>query len=421
MKTSGLVQYDTDEDVETQNYEGIAEAFISNDESAGSLSYDISTNAASEGDLTEGEEIQVTVTRKGADLDLISTIYLNTMAGNTDAIDAETMELTKVVFNPNEETKTFTLKTFVDFENEGNEYFYIGRYDTYAQGEEQNAVDAAKVFVSDIDPDSQHYSYAIDLPMRTVEDGESYAIFNEGYAVPVTIRRTRDTENLDTDVESTIYFSTFEGIADDTEVEMVDRMPVTFAADEMEKTIYVNTYNNGVRDLLPKNFSMGVFKTYEDAVWTTDGVWAQAFLQDDDTDHNFTISKFEYSNSATDEGERIWTDGTISDITDKATNTVSAQEGNKVRFTITRDIGEQDIGANVYINTSGGYSTAADYQAMNAEAFSFAQGEREITVEMDIYRDSDSTESDEFFYFQAFNNHYDAYWDLMPQIMPGWI
>ncbi len=399
-----LMQYDSEADAENGDYSAYAEAFIEDDPDSEVLAYEITTNASKAGDLTEGEQVEITVTRKGADLNVASTIYIDTMNGTTTAIDAETMELMKLEFRPNEETKTFKLDTFVDFEQEGAEYFYVARYDTYGAAKIQDAADAEKVYVSDISPDSQYYNYEIDA---STVNSEGFTVVNEGYDLEVTIRRERDTENLSEDVGSTVYISTFEGIAREGEFEIIDRMPVTFAADEFEKTVSIETFSNALNDVLPRNFQIGMFKTYEDAVWTTDGVWETAFIQEDATDHQFTISNVEVSTSVDTEGNVNYSDANVT-TDDNSIKGLTANEGQKLKFTIDRTIGEQDIGAKVYINTQGGYSSADDYEQLNAQAFKFDVGQSTLDVELDVYRDSDATERFEYFWFGAYNNHYDA-------------
>ncbi|WP_299731043.1 Calx-beta domain-containing protein [uncultured Endozoicomonas sp.] len=426
-----LMQYDTAADAKTQNYEAYAAGYIKDDTNTDVLTYEMTTNAA-EDQLSEGQQIEVTITRKGVDLNLSSTIYLESMTGNADGLDVEELELTKIEFAPNVESKTITLNTFVDYDSEGDEYFYIARYDNHTQATDKNAVDSTKVYIGDTDDNAQHYNYEIIMPA----DANGIHFFNEGYDIPVTIRRTQDTENLSTDVASTVYLSAIEGFADATDFDPITNMAVNFAADEQEKTINIRTFSDSEVELVPETLTIGVFKTYSDAVFTITDVWDTAFIQDDNTDHQFKIKNVALSSSATtedvlDEDGNPVLDDNDQNITQSIMNfdtptaigdvpiiqsgessyrTLAVEEGKTVKFTVERTIGSQDIGARMYVNTSGGYSTSDDYEALNAQEIWFEVGQSEVEVEFQVYRDSDSTEAEEYFWFETYNSYDDAYW-----------
>jgi hypothetical protein len=312
--------------------------------------YEITSDAESEENAeSEGSIITFTVTRNGTGT--VSTVYLkngseSALAG-TDYLDTYPESLT---FEPHEDSLTFTVETLDDNQFESSELLNIELY-TEQVSNEPAASAGAYVKNSSI----EIYNYAI-----TSSSADSKSAAEEGKDIIFTI--TRDGKGS----ESAIYVDTFDGSAagenDDwsNDYESIFEQKVTFAPDEIVKTVTVKTYADSNVDEGEEDLNLGYYLYKSDVEYTDSG---SAYIKDTIPD-NYTY------------------------VVSSGDNKVN--EGDDITFTITRDA--KGTPSTVYLWTTEDTATSSDFVEIMGEPLTFASDETVKTVTIKTIVDNLSDE-----------------------------
>ncbi|PQM55454.1 MAG: hypothetical protein CML39_08070, partial [Rhodobacteraceae bacterium] len=183
--------------------------------------------------LTEGGEITFTINRSkvnNSDNHSDSTVYLNTANNTAGSSDYRTMSKFKLDFKTFQESKTITVKTFKDTEDEGKESFNLNLYKDLTAAEAAGTPVATAAGYME-DEWSPSYNYSITSDAGTVAQAK-----NEGQAITFTVARsgsgTTSKVFVSTLDKSAINGDDFEGISD---------QELTFKANQKELTVEIKT------------------------------------------------------------------------------------------------------------------------------------------------------------------------------------
>ena len=211
--------------------------------------------------VAEGDTATVTITKSGGHASA-STIYLLTWpyADIVEGYDYEGFKAGEITFDVGETTKTFSIDTYNDDEDEETEYFYTYLYQNYsdviAQNGNYEATGTAYVTILDGSSSaSETYSYAADFP--TVIEGDT---------ATVTITKSGGSASA-----STIYLLTwpYEDIIEGYDYEGFKAGEITFDVGETTKTFSIDTYNDD-EDEETEYFYTYLYQNYSDVIAQND-------------------------------------------------------------------------------------------------------------------------------------------------------
>jgi len=329
--------------------------------------YSISSSTSS-APVTEGGTVTFTVTRAGSGS--ASVVYLSTYAGTAGVTDYQGLDKVALNFSANETSKTVTVNTYTDSLVEGNEYFYLELFKTYADAN-NDAWDQYGIATIKDPVITTNFDYA-------VTSNANPTAVTEGGTVSFTITRSGSG------VASTVYWGTEAGTASvaDGDYESLGISTLNFAANEVSKTVTVKTYTDSKTEG-EEYFWLNVYKTYADATNFNWSSYGSAYL----TDPAVVVNNYTYT------------------ISSSANSIAPVTEGGAVTFTITRS--GAGAASTVYLSTYTGTADWSDYQGLTASALSFSASETVKTVTVNTYVDS-SVEGSEYFFLELFNSYADA-------------
>ncbi|WP_048440056.1 Calx-beta domain-containing protein [Caenimonas sp. SL110] len=327
-----------------------------NDAPQPAYDYSISSSAGTApGAMAEGGTITFTITRSGTGSD--STVYLSTAANSANATDFAALNLEPLTFKANENVKTVTVQTWLDAGTEGIESFWMElRKNLTDVGESAHAQGVIK------DTAVTDYGYTVTGPSVDVAEGHEAAF---------VITRSG------TGTASTVYVSTYG--ADASDIEPLDQHPVSFAAGETSKTVYVPIHKDGRAELL-ESFWLQVYEYLGDAQPT-----ASDNARIADTPASTTTFTITSSN---------------------ATPETAVQEGSGVVFYVTRQ-GSTAQAEIAYVSIVAGTAGASDLQLMEYVPLHFLPGESEASFSTSALVDT-TDEVIESFWAGVYRNHGDA-------------
>lgn len=341
-------------------YTTFAKAFIQDDKAL-TYDYTITSHAGTVGTaVTEGGTISFTITRSASGG--ASTVYVSAMNGTANSLDFGVFSKQAVSFAPYETSKTITVNTYKDTSLEGDEYLWLTLYKNYS--------------------DTNYAAYSIGYMVDAVEEKYDYVLSSQasteegavGEGGKITVTVTRSSSGT----ASTVYLSSIEGTAKNSDYAMLDKLAVNFLANETVKTItldtYLDTQTEGNEFLWVE-----LFKNYSDVDYAT---YLKAYIKD------VALTDYDYT------------------ITSAATNeNTAANEGDSVSYTITRN--GSGSASTVYLNTFDGSADSADYAPMNKQAITFASNETSKTITVATYKDA-KVESLEYFWMTLYENYSDT-------------
>jgi len=383
--------YKTYADAESGDYAAYASGYLKNAAVQTDYSYTITSNADKDNPVSEDNYVTFTITRSGTGSE--SAVYVKTIAG-TASDDGKNPDYSvinrKIEFESFETTKTVKVRTWADSVEEGNEYFYLELYKSYADLQSGSTHTYASGGIKDWVPGTE-YGYTITSNATTEEPAL------EGNSITFTITRSGSG------TASTVYLKTLAGITseqgDEKDYEPLDMVALDFAAFETVKTVTVDTIKDS-RVEGYENLYLLLFKNYSDyAAWLNEeegklGSWALGVISDKEE-----VNPYSYT------------------IESSADRDNPVAEGSSITFTINRDgSGESSF---VYLRTGGGNAERdgvdQDYAGFSYQLVSFTKEETSKTITIDTYEDG-TTESDEYFYavlYKTFtdlvDDNYEAY------------
>ena len=153
-------------------------AYIKNVEVETDYTYTVTSSADKASPTEEGGNITFTITR--SDSGTASTVYLSTLGGNAsnsgDDIDYKPLDKSALTFAAYETVKTVTINTYSDSLAEGDEYFWLDLYKTYADAESGAYAAYASGGIKDPEEAAVDYDYTITSSATQnsqVEEGDS--------------------------------------------------------------------------------------------------------------------------------------------------------------------------------------------------------------------------------------------------------
>ena len=345
-------------------YSAFSSAYIA-DAAVTEYDYTVTSSAPFGSPVGEGGSITFTITRSGSGSGTASTVYVGTEAGTASAGGGDYEGVTGVAVNfaAYETTKTFTVSTYTDGITEGTEYFWLNLYQSYADAIDFNWFGYASAYITDAVTASYGYTVGSNAPPGSP--------VSEGGTITFTI--TRDGSGS----ASTVYLSTTPGTAGNSDYRALDKLALTFAANETTKTVSVATYTDGVTEG-EEYFWLDLYKNYSDSTYTTYGSGSIV---------DAAVANYTYV------------------VTSNAPENSPVGEGGSVTFTITRS--GTGSASTIYVSTPNGSAGDSDYQEIFAQAVTFGAGETVKTVTVATYTDS-IAESTEYFWFDLYRSYADA-------------
>ncbi len=322
-------------------------------------SYSVTSGAPFELPVTEGGTITFTITRSASGT--ASTVYVGTEAGTASAGGGDYSGIGGIAVNfaAYETTKTITVATYTDGVTEGTEYFWLNLYQSYADAVDFNWFGYASAYITDAV--TANYSYTV------TSNAPSGSPVAEGGTVTFTITRSSIGS------ASTVYLSTTPGTAGDSDYQTLDKLALTFAANETSKTVTVATYTDAITEG-EEYFWLDLYKNYSDSTYATYGSGSIA-------------------------------DAAVANYTYTVASNAPVGEGGTITFTITRS--GSGTASTVYVSTPNGSAGDSDYQDIFAQAVTFAANETSKTVNIATYTDG-VTEGTEYFWFDLYRTYADA-------------
>ena len=383
--------YKTNADAESGDYAAYASGYVKNAAVQTDYSYTVTSNADKDNPVSEDNYVTFTVTRTGTGSE--SAVYVKTIAG-TASDDGNNPDYSvvnrKIEFESFETTKTVKVRTWADSAEEGNEYFYLELYKSYADLKSGSTHTYASGGIKDWVPGTD-YGYTITSSASTEEPAL------EGNPITFTITRSGSG------TASKVYLKTLASLAseqgDEKDYEPLDMVALDFAAFETVKTITVDTAKDS-RVEGYENLYLLLFKNYSDyPAWLNEeegklGSWALGVISDKQE-----VNPYSYT------------------IESNADRDNPVAEGSPITFTINR-AGSGDSSF-VYLRTGGGTAEGdgddRDYAGFNRKLVSFTKEETSKTITIDTYEDG-ATESDEYYWavlYKTFtdlvDDNYEAY------------
>ncbi len=350
------------------------------DAAAPSFDYSVTSSAPEAAPVDEGGQISFTITRSGTGA--ASTVYVSTLdstaGGGTDF--APVTELA-VDFAAHESTKTVTVATYADASTEGDEYFWLDLYETYADSQTGAYAAFARGTIADAVVTDFSYTVSSDAGFATPA--------SEGGSVTFTITRSG------TGAASTVYVSTSDSSAwAGVDFEALPALAVNFAPYETSKSVIVATYQDSAAEGL-EGFWLDLYESYADSQSGDYAAYASGYIAD------AAVVDFDYT------------------VASSAGILTPASEGGVITFTITRS--GTGAASTVYLSTTG--STAqdgSDFQGLAAQPLIFAANETSKTVTVATYQDN-ATEGVEYFWLDLFESYADSQDDTYAAFASGYI
>ena len=386
--------FKTKTDAEEGNYAAWDYGYIKDNSTAAQAAnqyiYEISTTAGKLDPVTEGSNITFTVTRKRTDgkeikygQDMASTVYLGTQDSSATAEDYLAIPNSNtpidLKFGGLEKTKTITIETFADDQQEQNESFYLGLFKTkgalnsYIETGDESLVDAfAAGYMKDpVGVGTYSYDITTNSPTNSAK--------SEGSDITVTI--TRNVSG--TAGDSTIFLSTTESSANEEDYVAINASAIKFGsgdADGAQKTVTIKTNSDADASEGKESFFVDLFKTKPDAENGNFFKFATTYIADAaaaaSASRTYTIDNDSKANSKNN-------------------------EGTTVTFTVTVD--STSVASTVWVSTVDGTAIAGeDYLAVTNKEVNFTQGgatTQNVTVTLlnDVEIDADETFSMEVY------------------------
>ncbi len=335
---------------------GFSQAFIKN-VAAANFTYAVASSAGeTAAAVGEGGGITFTVTRSGTGA--ASTVYVSTVGSTAGAgSDFEDLNALAVTFKDDETVRTVTVGTYQDTQVEGDEYFWLDLFTSYADSQTGSYAAFARGHIQDVAATA--FSYAV------ASNATPGSPVGEGGSVVFTITRSG------TGSASTVYVGTSDSTAwAGADFEGIAAQAVTFRADETVKTVTVATYQDTVVENA-EYFWLDLYTSYADSqagLWTT---YASGYIAD------VVVASFDYT------------------VSSSAPASAPVGEGASVTFTITRK--GTGAASTVYVSTSG--STAlegVDYKGLAVQPVAFAAAETVKTVTVATFQDAENEATETF-------------------------
>jgi hypothetical protein len=341
-----------------------SQAFIK-DVAAAGFTYSVASSAPdAAAAVGEGGSVTFTLTRSGTGA--ASTVYVGTSSATAIAgSDFAGLEALAVTFKADETVRSVTVATYLDSVAEGDEYFWLDLYASYADSQSGSYAAYAAGHIADVA--TADFSYVV------TSNATAASPVGEGGSVVFTITRSG------TGAASTIYVGTSDATAwAGYDYAGIDSLAVSFRADETVKTVVVDTYHDSLVEG-PETFWLDLYTSYADSqagAWAT---FASASIAD------VAVAGFSYS------------------VASSAPAEAPVDEGGEVVFTITRS--GTGAASTVYVSTSDSSAWEdVDYQGLWATAVEFAADETVKTVSVATFRDS-VAEDDERFWLDLYSSY----------------
>ncbi len=327
---------------------------------APTASYFISSASAA-----EGGTLSFTISRSGT-TSSASTVYLDATSNTAiEGTDFATQTLQALSFAAGQTTKTFTVATYADAQNEGTEYMNLR---LYADSSGTSFKTSGTGTIYNVAPTP---SYSV-----------SNATANEGGTLSFTINRGGATSNA-----STVYLNTDSGTATKgIDFASSALQALNFAAGETAKTFTVATYTDSLTEST-KTMKLNLFTGSNGTGLQTSGT------------------------------------GTIYNVVPAPSYSISnaaANEGGTLSFTIYRN-NAYDTSSTVYLDTNSGTATqGADFVSKGLQSLTFSRGEFSKNFTVTTYADS-LTEGNETMSLNLYvysDSGYSSRWNPGPDI-PG--
>jgi predicted RNA-binding protein with TRAM domain len=311
--------------------------------------------------VQEGDTVTFTINRDGDGS--TSTVYLSTDEGTAGSSDFESLNQFALDFTEYETSKTVTLNIYEDFDDEGNENFWLNLYHNKSDA---GYVAQGEVIIENVTPQTD-YNYTI------TDDSSLFSPTEEGGTVTYTV--TRDGSGS----ESTVYLSTTHGTANDSDYDALDKYALEFASYETTKTVTVDIYQDSTAETT-EYFWLDLFKSYANAENGRYDAYAGAYIKNVDAADTET---YDYS------------------ISSNAGYGSPATEGEDITLTVTRSgTGSEST---VYVKTHNGTAkNGSDFNGISSQAVVFAEYETSKTITLDTYEDSNK-EYPEYFWASVYN------------------
>jgi Ca2+-binding RTX toxin-like protein len=353
-------------DALVSNYATYTEAYIK-DAATSSFNYSITSSAGtSAGAVAEGGSVTFTVTRSATGS--ASTVYVSTILGTTGSADHQSLDKMAINFGASETTKTITVNTNTDMATEGTEYFWLTLYKTYADALSGSYAAYGTGFIKDAA--STNYSYTLANSAST-----SATAVAEGSPITYTVTRSGSGS------ASTVYVSTIGNTAGSLDFQALDKVAISFAANETVKTFTINTITDSTTESI-EYFYVDLYKTYADALVQNYAAFSTSYVKDAGVvDYSYSMS-----NTASNSG-------------------AAATEGSQITYTITRS--SSGTASTIYLSTAAGSAGSTDYQSVDKQAISFGASETSKTVTISTTADS-LTEGTEYFWLNLYKTYADA-------------
>ena len=356
-----------------EDYEDYTYAYIADSISQKDYFYTISSSASQ---VTvpgsEGTLVTLAITRNGSGT--ASEVFISTESGTAQKnVDFQNITRQSLQFSDFETTKYVTVQVYQDEKIEGNEFFlsnlYLNIHDKDAHSSVYSYIDDAAYF--------PEVYYSISNNALTPDEA-----ITEGTPITVTVTRSR------ADFVSTVYLDTHtnnETAKGGSDYAPLTRQAVTFAENELTKTVTIATYQDALTEDI-EGFYCLIYTGFSDA-FSNYKDYTYAYIKDPVGSHNF---EYDISNNA-------------------STPSTAVTEGQSIIITITRN--GTGAASTIYLDTDTGNETAkgdVDYNSLTRQAVTFAPNETTKTIEISTFSDQ-LKEDTEGFYCLLYKNYDDPF------------
>ncbi len=378
VESFGLELYISQADLQSSNLHAWTQAYI-DDQPIKQYNYTLTSDNSP---VTEGEALNFTITRDGSGS--AATVYLSTKSGTAiEGGDFEELDRYSVDFADYETSKTITLDTYQDSNDEGEEYLFLDLYTSVSDALEGDyaAYTTARIEDPESTPDPEpdpdptpdpepdpvpEFNYTITPSVDTVDEGDAFTF---------TITRSA------TGAATTVYLKTNDSTTNGSlDYDTIPLQTVDFADYETSKTVTIDTYQDSEQENT-ESFGLELYETASDLLSSNIHAWATANITDtteEQVEYNYTV---EADNSPATEGETL-------------------------SFTITRN--DSGTESSVFMSSTDGTANAgSDFAGVSAEELTFAANETTKTFTLDTFEDI-QTEGSEVFWLDLFKNYADA-------------
>ena len=225
-------------------------------------------------------------------------MYLSTLGGNAsnsgDDIDYKPLDKSALTFAAYETVKTVTINTYSDSLAEGDEYFWLDLYKTYADAESGAYAAYASGGIKDPEEAAVDYDYTITSSAPVGSPVE------EGSDIVFTITRS------DSGTPSTVYILTSQSTAEYNTDYTPLSSTVNFAFNETVKTVTVSTLSDSESEGT-EYFFISLFKTLGDRESGTYAAYSTGYIQDsaNEVEYDYTVTSDANRNNPVEEGGTI--------------------------------------------------------------------------------------------------------------------